>query len=508
MNFHYALHPTKQRTPTTVKTPKTEKQILRKKRNGDAAFLLLLRLESGAFPPECYGNPPTHLKEIRTRMKKSTLLCLLLLPALMLFLHACGEDRTIEYRDRTEMNSWLYRTFSENYLFNTSLAAESSLPTYATPENYITRLISSSENRNGEAVSCLFYGAVPLPLTYGLDYDFHSGDSTSYLRVLHVNPGSPAEEAGLKRGDWIVRIDGVPVTSSNSSILEETDEARTHTLTLAQLNDTLHGEPRLTETVTLQLGIPRSLAASPVEKDTVFEVEGKRIGYLLLTNFETDANRSEDFYGEYANQVRTTINRLASQNIEDLVLDLRFAYGHSLNLPYLLGSMLAPAETFGQPFYFLIQNELRGADISLLTSSLVAEGAQLLLPRLYALVSRRTLGGGEMLIHCLKPYMNVTVIGEKTVGYDLQSEIFHNETYGYGLQLVTGEIYNADTTSYSGGITPDVLLEEQDTLLLDMHPLGNPEELLLKRAVRSILYNFGDKDGIELPDTAAQRKED
>ena len=40
-----------------------------------------------------------------------------------------------------------------------------------------------------------------------------------------------------------------------------------------------------------------------------------------------------------------------------------------------------------------------------------------------------------------------------------------------------------------------------------MHPLGHPEELLLKRAVRSILYNFGDKDGIELP-SSARRRED
>ena len=90
------------------------------------------------------------------------------------------------------MNSWLYRTFSENYLFNSSLPAESSTSIYATPENYIGSLISSSERRGGEDVSLLFYGAEPLPLTYGLAYDFHAGDSASYLRVLHVDPASPA----------------------------------------------------------------------------------------------------------------------------------------------------------------------------------------------------------------------------------------------------------------------------------------------------------------------------
>ncbi len=461
------------------------------------------------FPRHRPRHPPGYgVAETCTRMKKSTLpLRLPLLLATSFFLYACGEDRTIEYRDRTEMNSWLYRTFSEDYLFNTSLPAESSTSIYATPENYINSLISSSENRNGEAVSCIFYGEEPLPATYGINYDFHSGDSVSYLRVLHVNPGSPAEEAGLKRGDWIVRIDGVLVTSSNSDILEDTDEGNTHTLTLAQLNDTLNGEPILTETSTLQLGVPGSLTSPPVEKDTAFEVQGKRIGYLLLTNFETDANRSEDFYGEYANQLRAAVGRLATQGIEDLVLDLRFAYGHSLNLPYLLGSMLAPYETFGQPFYFLIQNEQRGADIALLSPSLVGDGAQLLLPRLYALVSRRTTGGGEMLIHCLKPYMDITVIGEESVGHDLHSEIFRNDTYGYGLKLVTGEIYNADTTNYSSGISPNITLEEQDTLLLDMYPLGHPEELLLKRAIRSILYDFGNKDGIELT-KATRRRED
>lgn len=438
-------------------------------------------------------------------MRKNTLL-LLFLPLALLLLQACGEDRTIEYRDRTEMNSWLYRTFSENYLFNSSLPAESSTSTYATPENYIASLISNSENRNGQEVSTLFYGAEPQSLSYGLDYDFHSGDSASYLRVLHVKPSSPAEEAGLRRGDWIMRIDGVPVTSTNSSILEETDEARSHTLTLGQLVDTLQGEPILQATSTLQLSAPRALTASPVEKDTTFEADGKRIGYLLLTNFETDAGRTEDFYGEYAEQVRATFARLAGQGIEDLVLDLRFAYGHSLNLPYLIASMLAPAESFGQPFYYLLQNAQRGAEMSLLNPALTDESAQLRLQRLYVLTSRRTLGGGEMLVHCLKPYMDITVIGEGTVGYDLHTEIFRNETYGYGLQLVTGELYNADTTNYSSGISPNVLLEERDTLLTEMHPLGHPDELLLARAVRSILYEFGNKDGIELQATTRRRR--
>lgn len=439
-------------------------------------------------------------------MRKKALLPALILPALLL-MQACGEDRTIEYRDRTEMNSWLYRTFSENYLFNSSLPAESSTSIYATPENYIGSLISSSERRGGEDVSLLFYGAEPLPLTYGLAYDFHAGDSASYLRVLHVDPASPAAEAGLKRGDWVVRIDGVALTGSNSAILEETEELRSHTLTLAQPVDTLRGEPLLRETSTLQLGAPRALTAAPVEKDTVFEIEDKRVGYLLLTNFETDANRSEDFYGTYAEELRATLRRLAAQNVGELVLDLRFAYGHSLNLPYLLASMLAPAEAFGRPFYFLAGNQQRGTEISLLNAALAGEGTRLPLSRLFVLASRRTTGGAEMLVHCLKPYMNVTVVGEKTVGHDLHCEIYHNETYGYGLKLATGEVFNADTANYSSGISPDIPLEEQDTFLLHMHPLGHPEELLLKRAVRSILYNFGDKDGIELP-SSARRRED
>jgi predicted metalloprotease with PDZ domain len=52
----------------------------------------------------------------------------------------------------------------------------------------------------------------------GIEFDVDQGEG---WRIKHVVPMSPAAAAGLKRGDWLVALDGVPYDKGNKTKLEK-----------------------------------------------------------------------------------------------------------------------------------------------------------------------------------------------------------------------------------------------------------------------------------------------
>ena len=419
---------------------------------------------------------------------------------LSLLITSCGEDRTIEYKERIEANSWIYRTMADEYLYASLLAKESSTTQYAEPAFYASSLFSAQENRHGQKLSTFFWGRQAEELDYGLLYNFHTHDTIRYLRVLHVFPFSSAAEAGLQRGDWITAIDGVPLSSANSTILANTENALSRSLQLSEYVDTLKaGVPLLRPYRTVMLPAPRVRIPTAIEKDTVFNASERKIGYMLFTNLETSATGGEDFYGADAIRLRSIFRSFSQQDVNEIVLDLRFAYGQSLAIPYLTAAMLAPNEAIGQPFYYAVRNSNRETELSLLSASLIGEGARVPLERLYVLTSARTQGTAELLAHCLSPYMQVTLIGEKTAGQDQLAEIYHNAAYDYSLRLVTTIFFNAAEETYSSGLLPAIALSETNRLVWPMYPLGDPREALLKEALRCIHQTPADKPGISIP---------
>lgn len=420
----------------------------------------------------------------------------------LFLLAACGEDRRVEYEDRTNTNSWIYQTMSRNYLYADQLKSESSTNAYATPENYIEGLILSAESRGGKSVSALFYGTEKEALSYGLQYAYQRYDSIQCLRVLYVAPSSPAAEAGLKRGDWIVGLDGYEISSRNQQVLTETDEPIGHTLSLARYMDTLYaGEPILEADRTVTLPAPRKIDSSPVEKDTLIETGGKKIGYLLYTGHTAFTGINSDGQENEADELKAALKRMADGGATELVIDLRASNGISLEMARQMATLIAPQEAYGQLFYYLLRNEQREQDIHPITPPGSGTGEALCLKQVAFLTSTHTAGTGELLAHCLAPYMKTVVVGEKTTGLDLLTETYYNKEYGYGIRLATTQIANARLETYSSGLTPDYPIAEGDSLLPHMLPLGNPNELLLKKAIRTLLYPFDDKDGVTLPES-------
>jgi C-terminal processing protease CtpA/Prc len=119
----------------------------------------------------------------------------------------------------------------------------------------------------------------------------------------------------------------------------------------------------------------------------------------------------------------------------------------------------------------------------------------------FILTSGGTASASELIISGLQPYMNVTLVGTRTVGknvasvtlYDSPSSFYLendptvvNPNHLYAIQPIIAQLTNADGFSdYTDGIMPDFEVRESG-FLSDLKPLGDPEEPLLAEALAII----------------------
>lgn len=107
----------------------------------------------------------------------------------------------------------------------------------------------------------------------------------------------------------------------------------------------------------------------------------------------------------------------------------------------------------------------------------------LCLSRIYVLTSRNTASASEATIVCLRPYMDVTIIGEETVGKGVGSWTISDSEYRYALQPITMRYYNAlGESTPDEGLAPDYFIP--DGYSTRREDLGDTKEPLLYQALQ------------------------
>ena len=251
--------------------------------------------------------------------------------------------------------------------------------------------------------------------SYGYDVTFYYLDAarTRICAVINYTyADSPAREAGLVRGDAIVKANGKEITSENLSEIYYDDlfGGTSSTLELAD-----------GRTVTLTA---REFYADPVLVRRTFDCVGGRVGYLAYTNFTMDS--CEDL-------IKACRAFNDEGGIESLILDLRYNTGGYAYAEYVLGSLVAPlsAVNAGSVFETEIYNSTLAeawgrSEVKFETEydftandkkyKFSSAGANLDIDKLYVLTGPNTASASEGLITGLMPYMDVTLIGKQTHG--------------------------------------------------------------------------------------------
>lgn len=321
-------------------------------------------------------------------------------------------------------------------------------------------------------------------LNNGMDFAlrYKTGSNTDiYGWVRYIIPNSDAATKPIQRGTIFYAINGTPLTVDNYRSLLAND---TYTINLADYdggNITPNGQSvSLTKT---------ALAENPILLNTVITNGSHKIGYLMYNGF----------YSTYDNQLNTVFGSFQTQNVTDLVLDLRYNSGGSISTATKLASMITGQFT-GQLFAkqqwnAKAQSYYESNSPSSLENRFVGNLNSLNLNKVYVLTTSATASASELVINCLKPYITVVQIGTTTTGKNVGSITLYdsptfakqnvNPRHKYAMQPIVLKIVDKNGFGdYTSGITPTTPLPE---IMDDLGILGNPSEPLLNAAINQII---------------------
>ena len=298
----------------------------------------------------------------------------------------------------------------------------------------------------------------------------NSKDVVGYIE--YVNPNTPADNAGLKRGDMFFEINGTKLTTDNYQELIGLDS---FTLTLGELNEDLTITP-LSPKVNLTAEV---LTIDPILLDTVVDHAGEKIGYLVYNSFVRD----------YDDELKEVFGSFKDEGIDGLVVDLRYNSGGAVNTAILMASMIAPAADTGKVLLNNTYNqnltdyfkEKYPDDESIFTDKILSAPNNLDLSKYVALTSFKTASASEMVIYTLMPYMDVIQIGEQTHGKYYASITLSDpdKKHNWAIQPIVMRAENADNSiDYTQGLIPDIELRERYE-----YPLGDKRERFFAQAL-------------------------
>lgn len=407
-----------------------------------------------------------------------------------LYLSSCGEDRWAAYAEQTQTDRWIDDTMRVWYYWHDEIPQTNKLNYFQAPFTFYASLLSQNDGKSGRAYSTidsLSASTRSIPYTdysYGFQFSLKrvtSGENSYlYAHILYVASDSPAADIELKRGEWIMAIDGEELTDENYVKLYGSTAM---TLTVGYYD--AEKEQIIAYEKTRDIASARTINDNPVYYKNIYQRADKRIGYLVYNHFSSGIT---DNSHEYNDDLRSASQYFASGNVNELILDLRYNNGGLLSCAELLCTLLAPANQLGQKLGFLEFNDRitpRETSFSL-NPDLIQSGTNLNLSTLYILTSSQTASASEMLINCLKPYMKVVLIGSVTEGKNVGSISFINTELRIKMSPIVCKIYNSEGKSeYKDGFEPDLQVDENSDIKTFL-PFGNPDELLLSKALEMI----------------------
>ena len=297
------------------------------------------------------------------------------------------------------------------YLWNTQIPSSFNARQYADPDKIMTAIrpysiepgFTAPVDKWSFAYKKVDWDNVSggIAKDFGLNVFFKAeGD----LRVKAVEKNSPAGAAGIHRGWRIKAINGsTNMTTANANyIVENVFYSNSSTFDLEKPDGSV---------VTLSLNAA-TYDENPIYLDTVYVAGSKRTGYLVFNSFLGDTTA-------VYNNFQRIFNRFATEQVNDVIVDLRYNGGGYVSVQDKLANYLVPTAGNGGVMMRQVFNNLYS---SWNESTNFTKLGTLNLPRIFFIVTSSTASASELLINNLKPYMDVKVVGPnpsygKPVGY-------------------------------------------------------------------------------------------
>ena len=419
---------------------------------------------------------------------------------------SCFEDNDDSISGTTDIKDFVWNAMNFAYLYKDNspdladdrFASEgdyqSFINGYETPEELFESLVYDRETVDRFSWITSDYIALEqqfsgVTKTNGAEFNFYyiPGSTSDVFGIVRmVQPNSNASTNNLVRGQIFNKIDGNSLTEDNLQTLLGSENYTLHLATYDTNGTETSDDDSLTdgsETITLTKTV---FSENPIFKTEIFSLNNENVGYLMYNGFVAD----------YDGQLNTVFAEFQAQNIQHLILDLRYNPGGSVNSASVLGSMITGIsnEVFAKLQY---NSDLQNNNRNYNFTSTLSEGVALNtvgLNKVYIIATKGSASASEMIINSLRSYINVVHIGTKTVGKSQASVTLYdspdfqrqgaNPGHLYAVQPLVAITVNKDNEAVpSTGLIATIEVKEN---VSNYGVLGEVNEPLLAAALASV----------------------
>lgn len=380
---------------------------------------------------------------------------------LLIFLNSCGSNSGSNEIDGTdtpeqtfslEEKQFLHNLFLTEYLWYDQVASNIDYTPYTTPRLMINGLRIDPPDQWSFTITQQEYEDNANQKTAGFGFTY-AADFFIYL----VRINAPAY-GKLLRGDQILEINGEAVTNT---LIKQASQNLNHPTIFTVLRD---GDQK-------EVSVTADEYSFNVSLGKIIAQGTKKVGYLRFDSF-TQSSVAE---------FETIFTTFYNENIDELVIDLRYNGGGSVATASALLDNITNAYASQRQMYLDWNVHYQNSNESYTFEDTdMQDGNELTMQRVFFLVTKDSGSASEAIISALVPYLgaeNIITIGDHTHGkpVGMRGKVYAQNYYfliNFFVKNSAGEISGFD------GIPATCTAEDDLT-----HMMGDENEKMLKTAL-------------------------